>query len=56
MTEDELIGASGSHASRLAEACEARRDSPAGAPNVSDGRKPGRLATVNADELRRWRP
>lgn len=55
MTEDELIEASGSHASRLAEACGDRHDSPAGAPNVADGRKPGRFATVNADGLRQWR-
>lgn len=52
---DDDIEASGSNASRLAKAYEAKYGTRVGAPNISDGRKLSRFVTANADELRRWR-
>ena len=52
---DDEIEASGSNASRLAKAYEAKYGSPVGAPNLSDGRKLKRFMIVNVDEHRRWR-
>ena len=54
---DDEIEASGSNAARLARAYDPKYGRRIGAgEDISDGRKLNRFVTVNADELRRWRP
>ena len=54
---DGEIKASGLNAARLARAYEAKYGTRIGTgEDISDGRKLKRFVTVNADELRRWRP